>query len=198
MVRPHLTSRRLMSIMRTSIRNFQPDDIEALVHLYNRYIEETTITFDITPHTVEQRREHWLSHYRSDGRHRLLIAECDDKVIGYASSSQFRTKAAYDTSVETSIYIDMSFHARGIGTQLYTALFRALGAEDVHRAYAGITMPNDVSVAIHKKFGFKQVGLFKEVGRKFGQYWDVAWFEKEIAFERAEAFKGDDSGVSHN
>lgn len=166
--------------MRTSIRNFRPDDIEALVRLYNRYIEETTITFDITPHTVEQRREHWLSHYHSAGRHRLLIAECDEKVVGYASSSQFRTKAAYDTSVETSIYVDMSFHGKGLGTQLYTALFDVLKTEDVHRAYAGITMPNDVSVAIHKKFGFKQVGLFKEVGRKFGRYWDVAWFEKEI------------------
>ncbi|MEM8503758.1 MAG: N-acetyltransferase family protein [Cyanobacteria bacterium P01_D01_bin.1] len=166
--------------MRISIRNFQVEDIEALVHLYNRYIEETTITFDIQPHTVDQRREHWLSHYQLSGRHRLLVAECDKKVVGYASSSQFRTKAAYDTSVETSIYVDMSLQARGVGTQLYTALFDALSTEDVHRAYAGITMPNDISVAIHTKFGFKQVGLFKEVGRKFGKYWDVAWFEKVL------------------
>ena len=171
--------------MRTSIRNFRSEDIEALVRLYNRYIEETTITFDINPHTVEQRREHWLSHYQASGRYRLLIAECDQKVVGYASSSQFRTKAAYDTSVETSIYVDMSFQGKGIGTQLYTALFNALEPEDIHRAYAGITMPNDISVAIHKKFGFKQVGLFKEVGRKFNRYWDVAWFEKEIKEDRA-------------
>ncbi len=166
--------------MLTHIRSFLPEDIEALVSMYNHYIEETTITFDITPHTAEQRREHWLSHYHSTGRHRLLVAECDKAVVGYASSSRLRTKAAYDTSVETSIYVDMSFHAKGIGTQLYTALFDALKTEDVHRAYAGITMPNDVSVAMHEKFGFKQVGLFKEVGRKFEQYWDVAWFEKEI------------------
>jgi phosphinothricin acetyltransferase len=166
--------------MRTSIRNFRAEDIEALVHLYNRYIEETTITFDIEPYTVEHRREHWLSHYQSSGRHRLLVAECDEKVIGYASSSQFRTKAAYDTSVETSIYLDMSFHTKGVGTQLYAALFDVLSREDIHRAYAGITIPNDVSVAIHRKFGFEQVGLFKEVGRKFGKYWDVAWFEKKI------------------
>ena len=175
-----LTTLHDISIMHTSIRNFRPEDIEALVPLYNRYIEETTITFDIAPHTVEYRQEHWLSHYHASGRHRLLVAECDDKVVGYASSSQFRTKAAYDTSVETSIYMDMSFRARGIGTQLYTSLFDALSAEDVHRAYAGITLPNDISIAIHQKFGFKQVGLFKEVGRKFGEYWDVAWFEKEI------------------
>ncbi|EDX85620.1 acetyltransferase, GNAT family [Synechococcus sp. PCC 7335] len=166
--------------MSTRIRNFHPSDIEALVHIYNRYIEETTITFDITPHTIEYRREHWMSHYHASGRHRLLVAECDRKVVGYASSSQFRTKAAYDTSVETSIYLDMSFRAKGIGTQLYTALFGALAKEDVHRAYAGITLPNDVSIGIHQKFGFEQVGLFKEVGRKFGKYWDVAWFEKTI------------------
>lgn len=166
--------------MRIDIRNFRTEDISALVPLYNRYIKETTITFDLQPYTIEQRREHWLSHYHASGRYRLLVAEYESRVIGYASSSKFRTKAAYDTSVETSIYVDMSFHARGVGTQLYTALFEVLSAEDVHRAYAGITMPNDISVALHKKFGFKQVGLFKEVGRKFGQYWDVAWFEKAL------------------
>lgn len=175
-----LTTPHNISTMLPSIRNFRPEDIEALVHLYNRYIEETTITFDIAPHTVEHRREHWLSHYGVSGRYRLLVAECNESVVGYASSSKFRTKAAYDTSVETSIYLDMSFRAKGIGTHLYAALFDVLSTEDVHRAYAGITMPNDVSVSIHKKFGFEQVGLFREVGRKFGKYWDVAWFEKKI------------------
>ncbi len=122
-----------------------------------------------------------MSHYATTGRYRLLVAERDGQVLGYASSSQLRVKAAYDTSVETSIYLTAEAQRCGVGSRLYQALFEVLSYEDVHRAYAGITLPNDPSVAIHRKFEFKQVGLFKEVGRKFGQYWDVAWFEKGLS-----------------
>lgn len=166
--------------MTTTVRDFQPDDIEVLTALYNQYILETTITFDLQPYTVAQRHERWMSHYATTGRHRLLVAERSGQILGYASSSQLRVKAAYDTSVETSIYLLAEAHRSGIGSQLYHALFEVLRHEDVHRAYAGITLPNEPSIAIHRKFGFKQVGLFQEVGRKFGKYWDVAWFEKEM------------------
>jgi len=167
--------------METSIRNFCDNDIHSLVELYNSYILQTPITFDLHPYTVEQRRDQWLSHYDAVGRHRLLVADWDGEVIGYASSSPFAAKAAYDTSVETSIYIRNGFHQSGIGSKLYSALFEALKTEDVHRAYAGITLPNEASVAIHLKFEFEQVGLFREVGRKFERYWDVAWFEKRLS-----------------
>jgi len=182
--------------MMMRIRNACDADIQALVDLYNRYILETPITFDLVPYTVDQRRESWFAHYSEVGRHRLIVAEYIEKVstvadstnidagrqqvVGYASSSKFATKAAYDTSVETSIYVAPEFVTVGIGSQLYGALFEVLAAEDVHRAYAGITLPNEASMAIHRKFGFEQVGLFQEVGRKFGQYWDVAWLEKRL------------------
>lgn len=174
--------------MTIHIRQACDGDIQALVDLYNRYILETAITFDLVPYTVEQRRESWFDHYAETGRHRLMVAECDTttslvgphKVIGYASSSQFAAKAAYDTSVETSIYVAAEFASSGVGSELYRSLFKALESEDVHRAYAGVTLPNEASMAIHRKFGFHQVGLFQEVGRKFGQYWDVAWLEKRL------------------
>ncbi len=162
------------------VRNVRDTDLGALVDLYNWYIAETAITFDLSPYTTEQRRESWLDHYSDSGRHRLLVAERNRQIVGYATSSKFATKAAYDTSVETSIYIASSFTGSGIGSQLYSALFNVLKTEDVHRAYAGITLPNEASVAIHQKFGFEQVGLFQEVGRKFEQYWDVAWFQKNL------------------
>ena len=165
--------------MNTLIRDFHPADIDALTHLYNRYIKETTITFDLHPYTVEQRQATWMSHYATTGRYRLLVTEYNGQVVGYATSSKFRTKAAYDTSVETSVYLDVQAQGLGIGSQLYSALFEALATEDVHRAYAGITLPNEPSIAIHQKFGFEQVGLVREVGRKFGRYWDVAWFERQ-------------------
>jgi phosphinothricin acetyltransferase len=155
------------------------DDLEALNTIYNQYIAETHYTFDLEPYTMDARRE-WFSHYAGTGRYRLLVALQDDQVIGYASSSRFRTKAAYGPSVETSVYLASEAVGRGTGTRLYRELFKALEGEDVHRAYAGVSLPNPASVALHERFGFKRVGVFTEQGRKFDRYWDVAWYEKPL------------------
>ena len=170
--------------MDIEIRNFCAQDIQDITQLYNQFILKTPTTFDLEPYTIEQRRDRWLQHYAQTGRHRLLVAQHNGQVIGYASSSPFNAKAAYQTSVETSVYIDPEFHGKGIGSSLYTGLFTALSNEDVHRAYAGITIPNKSSIAIHQKFGFEQVGILREVGRKFDQYWDVAWYEKKLNSSR--------------
>jgi phosphinothricin acetyltransferase len=108
-------------------------------------------------------------------------------VIGYASSSRFRTKAAYDTSVETSVYLAPDAVGRGVGSLLYEKLFKALEGEDAHRAYAGIALPNPASIGLHERFGFKRAGHFTEQGRKFGRYWDVAWYEKPLGPESSAA-----------
>ncbi|MEW1859103.1 N-acetyltransferase family protein [Streptomyces sp. NPDC088194] len=158
-------------------------DLAALTDIYNHYVRETAVTFDVTPLTPGERRP-WLLSHPEDGPHRLMVARIpgsDGRVLGYATSSAFRPKAAYATSVETSIYLASDVGGRGIGTLLYERLFEALATEDVHRAYAGVTLPNDASVRIHERFGFRQVGLYEEVGRKFGEYHDVAWFEKRLA-----------------
>jgi phosphinothricin acetyltransferase len=166
--------------MSVIIRAPQSTDLIPLTDLYNDYILNTSITFDLLPFSVEQRRHHWFNHYHPTGRHRLFVAEQAGRVLGYVTSSQFRPKAAYDTSVETSIYIHADAQGKGIGTQLYQTLFAALAEEDVHRAYAGITLPNPGSIALHQKFGFYSVGVYQEVGRKDDQYWDVEWFEKPL------------------
>ena len=106
--------------------------------------------------------------------------------VGFASSSRFRPKPAYETSVETSVYLAPDSVGRGAGTRLYEGLFKALEGEDVHRAYAGIALPNPASIGLHERFGFKRVAHFTEQGRKFGRYWDVAWYEKQIGAEPAE------------
>lgn len=157
----------------------RPSDLEAATALYNHYIETSPATFDIEPKSLADRAE-WMSHYRATGRHRMLVAEIDGSLVGYATTSQFRAKAAYDTSVETTIYLAPDHTARGIGRRLYEALFDALAGEDVHRAYAGITVPNPASEALHRGFGFEPAGRHHEVGRKFGRYWSVQWFEKRL------------------
>ncbi|HEY5477495.1 MAG TPA: GNAT family N-acetyltransferase [Tepidiformaceae bacterium] len=155
------------------------EDVPRLTEIYNHYIVNTPATFDIEPFTVEQRME-WFSHYASTGSHRVLVAEADGVVLGATWSSQFRVKRAYDTTVETSVYCAPEATGQGIGTLLYQALFKALDGQPLRRAVAGITMPNEVSVRLHERFGFRKVGTFSEVGKKFGRYWDVAWFEREL------------------
>lgn len=154
-------------------------DLEALNDMYNQYVAETHYTFDIEPMTMDARRE-WFSHYGRVRRHRLVVALADSRVIGYASSSQFRTKPGYITSVETSVYLAPESVGRGVGSHLYEELFRALEGEDVHRAYAGVALPNPASIALHERFGFKRVAHFTEQGRKFERYWDVAWYERPL------------------
>lgn len=161
------------------VRAGRAEDLEQLNELYNHYVRETPITFDLAEITMDRRRA-WFSHYETSGRHRLLVAEDGGRVLGYATSSTFRPKQAYETSVETTVYCAPDAMGRGIGSALYGALFDALQGEDVHRAYAGITMPNDASVALHRRFGFERVAVFTEQGRKFDRYWDVAWFEKPM------------------
>ena len=161
------------------VRPGAEQDLEPLNDLYNQYVKDTHFTFDLEPMTIEARRE-WFTHYGPVGRHRLLVAVSGDTVVGYACSSQWRSRPAYDTSVETSVYLAPDAVGRGAGTKLYKELFKSLEDEDVHRAYAGIGLPNAASVALHERFGFKRVAHFTEQGRKFGRYWDVAWFEKPL------------------
>jgi phosphinothricin acetyltransferase len=161
------------------VRPGTAEDLEAVNDLYNHYIREAHYTFDLEPLDMDWRRE-WFSHYAETGRYRLFVALEDGRVIGYASSSRFRPKRGYETSVETSVYVAPDAIGRGAGSKLYQALFKALEGEDVHRAYAGITLPNPASIALHERFGFKRVAHFTEQGRKFGRYWDVAWYEKPL------------------
>jgi phosphinothricin acetyltransferase len=163
----------------TAVRAAQPGDLPALTDIYNHYVLTSAVTFDTTPFTVEARRD-WFSHYATTGSHRLLVAADGDDVLGYATSSAFRAKPAYVTSVEATVYLHSAATGRGLGTLLYTALFDALREEDVHRVYAGVALPNEASLALHERMGFHAVGTFVEVGRKFGRYWDVRWFELEL------------------
>ncbi len=165
--------------MEILIREAQEKDLPALTDLYNYYIENTAITFDLKPYSVEERKE-WFNHYNHNTRHRLFVADVNNQVLGYVSSSTFNQKAAFQTSVETTVYLHPEQTGNRIGSRLYNFLFQELSVADVHRAYAGITFPNPGSFAFHAKFGFKEAAVFKEVGRKFGVYHDVHWLEKEL------------------
>jgi phosphinothricin acetyltransferase len=101
-------------------------------------------------------------------------------VVGAAWSSPFRPKAAYDTSVETTIVLDPAAIGRGLGKRLLAALLDELAAEDVHRAYAVIALPNDASIALHHRLGYRSLGIQNEVGRMYGKYWDTKLLERRF------------------
>ncbi len=154
-------------------------DLPAMTEIYNFYVLDGAVTFDIEPRTVADRSE-WFDTFSADSPYQLLVVEEAGTVVGFAGSQRFKTRAAYRTSIETTIYLTANTQRRGVGTLLYSALFSAIAPFDLHRAYAGVTLPNDASVALHRKFGFTPIGVYKEVGRKFGRYWDVQWFEKAL------------------
>lgn len=161
------------------IRAATKDDLPRLTEIYNHYVINTPVTFDIEPYTVE-RRGAWFEQFGISGRYRLLVAEDNAEIFGYAGTTRFRPKAAYETTVETTIYCAPDAVHHGIGGKLYGALFEAVAGEDIRRVVAGYTMPNPASAALHANFGFKLVGVFSENGRKFGRYWDVAWLERPL------------------
>jgi phosphinothricin acetyltransferase len=163
----------------TDIRAATESDLDALNDLYNHYVRTSPATFDIDQISMDRRRE-WFTHYSESGPHRVFVAIEDSELLGYASSSRLMERKAYETSTGVTVYVLAGRHGQGIGKALYQHLFEAIAGEDLHRAYAGITVPNAASFALHRSFGFKQVAYYTEQGRKFDRYWDVAWFEKEL------------------
>ena len=155
------------------------EDLPRLTEIYNHYVVHSPATFDLEPKTVAQRAE-WFAQFAASGRHRLIVAEEAGTILGYAGTTRFRVKPAYDRTVETTIYCAPEAVGRGIGAQLYAALFDALASEDVHRIVAGFVPPNPASERLHLRFGFKTVGVFTEQGYKFGRYWDVCWMERPL------------------
>lgn len=163
----------------TRIRPAGAGDVPQMTALYNHYVEHSSVTFDVEPWTVERRAE-WCAEFGSTGPHRLLVAEEERRIVGFAWSGPWRSRPAYATSVETSVYCLDGETGRGIGTALYTELLRILEAESLRRAFAVITLPNEASERLHRRLGYSQVGVLSEAGRKFGRFWDVSIWQRAL------------------
>src|SRR5207247_444767 len=151
-----------------AVRGAVDADLPALTAIYNHYVVNTAITFDVSPFQPEERRAWFAAH--AGGRHRLIVAEEDNRVVGYASTSRFRPKPAYDTTVESSVYCRPDTVRRGVGSLLYSTLFELIAGEDVRQIVAGVALPNPASIALHERLGFRSVGVFPSVGRQFDRY----------------------------
>lgn len=159
------------------IRPGHIDDAASINRIYNHFVNRTTVTFDIEPWPLEQRQA-WVDGFASP--YFLLVAEQAGRVTGFAHNGRFRPKAAYDSSTDVTVYTAPGEARPGTGSALYRALFSQLQSTGLHRAYAIIALPNDASVRLHEKFGFRHVGTLHEAGTKFDRRIDVAWFEKPL------------------
>lgn len=162
-----------------SVSNCGSGEYAAVVDIYNHYIENTAATFDTGRFSVGERAP-WFAQFQATGPYQLLVAKNDDTVVGYAYSTRYKPRPAYDVSVETTVYVAPEELGRGIGTQLYVELLDRLSGSGLHGAYAGVTLPNEASVRLHRRLGFHEIGVETEVGFKFNKYWSVARFERRL------------------
>ena len=161
------------------VRPAHQRDLARLVAIYNHYVEHSFATFDTAPTSVENRAA-WFETFSATGPHRLLVATDGGRVLGCASSGSYRAHLAFGQTVEVSVYIDPEVRATGVGSALCGALFEALRAQDLRLAVAGIALPNDASVALHRKFGFTEVGVFEEYATKHGAYISSLWMQRRL------------------
>ena len=158
------------------IRNIKDADIEAVNSLYNNYVRETPFTFDIEEKTLSQKKE-WFKIFKKDSPFQCVVAYENDILIGFASSRPFRDKEAYESSIETSVYISEKYIGKGFGKLLMQDLLNKIDGYSINRAYAFITEPNNASERLHTLLGFKKIGVLNKVGKKFGKFWNVGIFE---------------------
>ncbi len=156
------------------IRKVCIEDAPALCAIYNYYVEKTTITFEEEPLTVSEMQNRIKT---VTAKYPWLVYCKDSCVSGFAYACQWKSRSAYKFSVESAIYLDKTITGKGIGKKLYPELLRLLRAQNIHAVIGGIAIPNDASIALHEKYGFKQIGHFKEVGYKFSKWIDVGYWQ---------------------
>ncbi len=169
--------------MSERIRLAIQEDAAAILSIYEPYIENTAITFETEKVSVEDFKGRMA---KIQVQFPWLVYEVDGRVAGYAYASYYRERAAYAWDCECSVYISGEAHRKGIATKLYEELFARLREQGYRNVYAFITYPHDSSVELHRKFGFREVGIFYKTGYKLGTWWDLMVMEKAIGDFRQE------------
>ncbi len=156
------------------IRNATLKDANQIAAIYNHYILNSIITFEETEIDVEEmslRIQSVIEQFP------WLVYEIDGEVIGYAYASKWKGRCAYKYSVESTVYLKNGVQGNGYGAQLYSELIKRLKQMKIHAIIGGVAIPNEPSVCLHKKLGFKKVAHFNEVGYKFKKWIDVTYWE---------------------
>ncbi len=164
--------------MTPRIRVAREQDAQAVADIYAPAVSGRATSFELRPPDATEMSRRIVTVLP---QYPWLICESSETVLGYVYATTHRERAAYRWSVDVAAYVRTDGQRRGIARALYTALFEILGLQGYRNAYAGITLPNPASVQMHKAMGFEQVGIYHQVGYKFGKWHDVAWFERPLA-----------------
>jgi L-amino acid N-acyltransferase YncA len=152
------------------IRRALPADLPAVAEIYGREAREGHATFDHEPRPME----FWEDKLAGDDH--FLVAEDEGIVVGWVSSAPYRPKPAYRHTRETTVYVAPGHQGLGTGRRMYDALLALLRSDGVHAVVAGVALPNPASQRLHEACGFEQVGVMRQVGRKFDRWIDLAWY----------------------
>ena len=155
------------------IRIATKDDSHAIAEIYAPIVERTHISFELVPPTAEEMARRMAVALEN---HVGLVAEDAGRIQGYAYAGKYREKPAYRWSTETTIYVGDGARGKGVGRSLYRTLLRILAAQNYRRAFAGIALPNEASIALHEAVGFKHIGTNPEAGFKFSRWHDLGWW----------------------
>lgn len=163
----------------TPIRDADPErDAAGCLAVYAPYVTDSVISFEDEPPSVDEFTERMGSTTKT---HPWLVYEDGGEIVGYAYAHRHMDRAAYRWAANVAVYLAASHHRRGIGRTLYTELFTRLKAQGFQVLIAGVTLPNDASVGLHRSLGFEPVGTYRRIGWKNGAWHDVAWFQLELA-----------------
>jgi L-amino acid N-acyltransferase YncA len=160
------------------VRDATASDAEACCAIYTPYVRDTVISFESEPPTEAEMAARIAA---AAATHAWLVLEDDGEVVGYAYGGSFEPRAAYRWACEVSVYMELGRRRTGGGRALYEALLARLAERGFHMAVAGMTLPNDASVALHRAMGFEPVGTWRRIGFKHGAWHDVAWTQRQLA-----------------
>jgi L-amino acid N-acyltransferase YncA len=161
----------------SEIRLINESDAESVLEIYKPYVLNTIISFEYEAPSLDEyskRIKTITSEYP------WLVCVMDNKIVGYAYASTHRYRTAYQWSPESTIYLSPGFHRRGIARILYSTLFSILKLQGYYNVYAGVGLPNEKSEGFHKALGFEEIGVFKKIGYKFGNWHDTRWFQIQL------------------
>jgi len=159
------------------IRHVTADDAAAICGIYNHHVLNTVVTFEEEPVSVEEMQNRIAT---ITAKHPWLVYEHEGKVAAYAYATQWKQRAAYRHSAESSIYVGEDYVGLGIGKKLYSALLEQLKERGIHAVIGGAALPNEASVKLHEALSFRYVGTFSEVGYKFGKWIDTGYWELRL------------------
>lgn len=152
-------------------------DAEQILSIYAPIVEQSIISFELAIPVIGDIEKRIAANLKT---HDWLVLDGPDCIEGYAYGCPHRPREAYKYSVEVSVYVAAESRGRGIASRLYDSLFDSLQEKGFHSAFAGIALPNDPSERFHQSSGFERIGVFSEIGRKFDQWHDVAWWQRKI------------------